>query len=120
MVDARHAVFVQTNNIVSTFNLLFAMRDHRPGAHLLKLGTMGEYGTPNLDIPEGFFEIEYRGRRDRLPFPRQAGCCYHWSKVHGSNNVMFACRISGSRPPTSCRAWSSAHASATSARTSGC
>jgi UDP-sulfoquinovose synthase len=95
MVDARHAVFVQTNNIVSTFNLLFAMRDHRPGAHLLKLGTMGEYGTPNVDIPEGFFEIEYRGRRDRLPFPRQAGSWYHWSKVHGSNNVMFACRIYG-------------------------
>lgn len=95
MVDARHAVFVQTNNIVSTFNLLFAMRDHRPGAHLVKLGTMGEYGTPNVDIPEGFFEVEYRGRRDRLPFPRQAGSWYHWSKVHGSNNVMFACRIYG-------------------------
>jgi UDP-sulfoquinovose synthase len=97
MVDARHAVFVQTNNIISTFNLLFALRDHRPDAHLVKLGTMGEYGTPNVDIPEGFFEIEYRGRRDRLPFPRQAGSWYHWSKVHGSNNVMFACRIYGLR-----------------------
>lgn len=93
MIDVDHAVFVQTNNIVSTFNLLFAMRDLRPQAHLVKLGTMGEYGTPNVDIAEGFFEIEYRGRRDRMVFPRNAGSWYHWSKVHGSNNVMFACRI---------------------------
>lgn len=93
MIDVHHAIFVQTNNLTTTFNLLFAMRDIRPQAHLVKLGTMGEYGTPNVDIPEGFFEIEYRGRRDRLPFPRQAGSWYHWSKVHGSNNIMFACRI---------------------------
>src|SRR5262249_11553895 len=72
---------------------LFALRDIRPAAHLVKLGTMGEYGTPNVDIAEGFFEIEYRGRRDRMVFPRNAGSWYHWSKVHGSNNVMFACRI---------------------------
>lgn len=93
MMDVQHAVFVQTNNITTTFNLLFAMRDIRPEAHLVKLGTMGEYGTPNVDIPEGFFEIEYRGRRDRLPFPRQAASWYHWSKVHGSNNIMMASRI---------------------------
>lgn len=97
MVDVHHACFVQTNNIVTTFNLLFAMRDIRPDAHLVKLGTMGEYGTPNIDIPEGFFTITYRGRTDRLPFPRQAGSWYHWSKVHGSNNIMFACRIWGLR-----------------------
>jgi UDP-sulfoquinovose synthase len=93
MLDVHHAVFVQMNNITTTFNLLFAMRDIRPQAHLVKLGTMGEYGTPNVDIPEGFFEIEYRGRRDRLPFPRQAGSWYHWSKVHCSNNIMFACKV---------------------------
>ena len=97
MVDRDHTVFVQTNNIVTTFNLLFAIREVTPDAHLLKLGTMGEYGTPNVDIPEGFFEIDYNGRSDRLPFPRQAGSWYHWSKVHGSNNVMFACRIWGLR-----------------------
>jgi UDP-sulfoquinovose synthase len=97
MVDVDHAVFVQTNNLASTTNMLFAMRDLMPHAHLIKLGTMGEYGTPNVDIPEGFFEIQYRGRRDRLPFPRQAGSWYHWSKVHGSNNVMFACRLWGLR-----------------------
>ena len=93
MIDVDHAVFVQTNNLTTTFNLLFAAREVCPDVHLLKLGTMGEYGTPNVAIPEGFFEIDYRGRRDRLPFPRQAGSWYHWSKVHGSNNVMFACKI---------------------------
>lgn len=95
MIDVNHAVFVQNNNITTTFNLMFAIRDFCPDAHLLKLGTMGEYGTPNIDIPEGFFEIEFRGRKDRLPFPRQAGSWYHCSKVHGSNNIMLACRIWG-------------------------
>ncbi len=97
MIDADHAIRVQRNNIEGTMNVLYAMRDLTPETHLVKLGTMGEYGTPNLDIPEGFFEVEYRGRRDRLPFPRQAGSWYHWSKVHDSNNVMFACRIFGLR-----------------------
>ena len=97
MIDRQHTTYVQVNNILTTFNLLFAIRDLRPDTHLLKLGTMGEYGTPNVDIPEGFFEIEYRGRRDRLPFPRQAGSWYHWSKVHGSNNIMFACKLWGIR-----------------------
>jgi UDP-sulfoquinovose synthase len=89
MIDVNHSVFVQTNNITTTFNLLYAMRDICPQAHLVKLGTMGEYGTPDVDIPEGFFEIEFRGRRARLPFPRLAGSWYHWSKVHGSNNIML-------------------------------
>ena len=97
MVDVHHTVFVQTNNIISTLNFLYAMRDIRPEAHLLKLGTMGEYGTPPIDIPEGFFEVEFRGRRAHLSFPRQAGSWYHWSKVHGSNNIAFACKIWGLR-----------------------
>lgn len=97
MIDREHTTFVQINNLTTTFNLLFAMRDLAPQAHLLKLGTMGEYGTPNVDIPEGFFEMEYRGRKDRMPFPRQAPSWYHWSKVHGSNNIMFASKIWGLR-----------------------
>ena len=68
MMDVQHAVFTQINNIQTTLNILFAMREACPQAHLVKLGTMGEYGTPNLDIPEGFFTIEYRGRTDTLPF----------------------------------------------------
>jgi len=97
MIDVHHAVWVQTNNIMGTLNMLFAMRDVCPGAHMVKLGTMGEYGTPNVDIPEGFFEIEYRGRTDTLPFPRQAGSWYHQTKVHDSHNIMFACKIWGLR-----------------------
>jgi UDP-sulfoquinovose synthase len=97
MISVDHATFVQTNNVVSTLNLLFAMRELGPEISLVKLGTMGEYGTPNVEIPEGFFEVEYRGRKDRMPFPRQAGSWYHWSKVHGSNNIMFACRLWGLR-----------------------
>ncbi|HDY88500.1 MAG TPA: NAD-dependent epimerase/dehydratase family protein [bacterium] len=95
MIDVRHATWTQTNNIVGTLNILYAMRDICPDSHMVKLGTMGEYGTPNIDIPEGFFEIEYRGRKDLLPFPRQAGSWYHQSKVHDSNNVMMACRLWG-------------------------
>lgn len=97
MIDVYHSTFVQVNNIVSTMNLLYAIKALGHDIHLVKLGTMGEYGTPNLSIPEGFFEVEYRGRQDRLPFPRQAGSWYHWSKVHGSNNIMFAVRIWGLR-----------------------
>jgi UDP-sulfoquinovose synthase len=76
---------------------LWAMREMCPEAHLVKLGTMGEYGTPNLDIPEGFFEVEFRGRKDRMPFPRQANSFYHLTKVHDTNNTMFACRTWGLR-----------------------
>ncbi len=97
MIDQAHAVFTQKNNVLGNLNILWAMREVCPNAHLVKLGTMGEYGTPNVDIPEGFFEIEYRGRKDTLPFPRQAGSFYHWSKVHDSGNTMFACRIWGLR-----------------------
>ncbi len=93
MIDVKHATWTQTNNIVGTLNMLYAMRDISPDSHMVKLGTMGEYGTPNIDIPEGFFEIEYRGRKDSLPFPRQAGSWYHQSKVHDSNNVMMACKL---------------------------
>jgi len=97
MIDAEHAAFTQHNNVIGSLNLLWAIKEVCPDAHLVKLGTMGEYGTPNVDIPEGFFEIEYRGRRDVLPFPKQAGSFYHWSKVHDSNNTMFACRVWGLR-----------------------
>lgn len=93
MMDQKHAVWTQVNNVVSNMNLLWAMREVVPDAHLVKLGTMGEYGQPNIDIAEGFFEVEYRGRKDRLPFPRQPGSFYHLSKVHDSHNTHFATRI---------------------------
>jgi UDP-sulfoquinovose synthase len=93
MIDVEHAIWVHNNNLNGTLNILFAMRDICPKAHLVKLGTMGEYGTPNIDIPEGFFTIAYRGREDTLPFPRQAGSWYHQTKVHDSNNIMLACKL---------------------------
>lgn len=93
MMDQKHSVWTQINNVTSNLNLLWAMHEVVPDAHLVKLGTMGEYGQPNIDIAEGFFEVEYRGRKDRLPFPRQAGSWYHQSKVHDSNNTHFACKI---------------------------
>jgi UDP-sulfoquinovose synthase len=93
MIDRNHAIYSQHNNIEGTLNVLYAMKDLVPECHLVKLGTMGEYGTPNIDIPEGFFEIEYRGRKDVLPFPRQPGSMYHLSKVHDTANIMFACRV---------------------------
>lgn len=95
MKSPQNAIFSQVNNISGTLNILFAMHKFAPKTHLVKLGTMGEYGTPNIDIPEGFFEIDYRGRKDRLPFPKQPGSFYHLSKVHDSNNIMFACKIWG-------------------------
>ncbi len=97
MIDREHAVFTQVNNVVGTLNLLFALKELRPSCHLVKLGTMGEYGTPNIDIEEGFLEIEHKGRRDTLPFPKQPGSFYHLSKVHDSHNIMFCCRVWGLR-----------------------
>jgi UDP-sulfoquinovose synthase len=97
MIDRSHAVFTQYNNVIGTLNLLFAMREHAPDAHLVKLGTMGEYGTPNIDIEEGFIEIHHNGRKDLLPFPKQPGSFYHLSKVHDSHNIAFTCKIWGLR-----------------------
>ena len=95
MLGREQAVFTQQNNVIGTLNLLFAMKKHCPAAHLVKLGTMGEYGTPNIDIEEGFLEITHNGRTDLLPYPKQPGSFYHLSKVHDSHNIMFACRTWG-------------------------
>jgi len=97
MRSVDHAVATQQNNVVGSLKLLWAMRDHAPNAHLIKLGTMGEYGTPNIDIEEGFIEITHNGRTDVLPFPKMPGSLYHLSKVHDSHNIHFACRVWGLR-----------------------
>ncbi|MDE2027042.1 MAG: NAD-dependent epimerase/dehydratase family protein, partial [Candidatus Omnitrophica bacterium] len=93
MIDREHAVFTMDNNVIGTLNVLYAIKDFCPQCHLVKLGTMGEYGTPNIDIEEGFIDIEYKGRKDRLPYPKQPSSFYHLSKVHDSHNIMFACKI---------------------------
>jgi UDP-sulfoquinovose synthase len=97
MIDRKHAVFTQMNNVIGTLNVLFAMRETAPNCHLVKLGTMGEYGTPNIDIEEGYIKIEHNGRTDVVPFPKQPGSFYHLSKVHDSHNIIFACKIWGLR-----------------------
>ncbi|MEK7522824.1 MAG: NAD-dependent epimerase/dehydratase family protein [Patescibacteria group bacterium] len=97
MIDIERAKQTMDNNVLGTLTLLFALRDHCPDAHLVKLGTMGEYGTPNIAIEEGFITIHHKGRSDRLPFPKQAGSFYHLSKVHDSHNIMFASSIWGLR-----------------------
>ena len=97
MANREQAVETQYTNVIGTLNLLFFLRDHAPDCHLVKLGTMGEYGTPNIDIEEGFIEIEHKGRKDTLPFPKMPGSLYHLSKVHDSHNIHFACRIWGLR-----------------------
>jgi UDP-sulfoquinovose synthase len=97
MVDRRHAVFTQLNNIENNLNVIFAILEHTPDCHLVKLGTMGEYGCPNIDIEEGFLEIEHKGRKDVLPFPKLPHSWYHASKVADSTNIHFATRVHGLR-----------------------
>ena len=93
MQNRATAVFTQVNNLTGTLNVLFAMRRHCPNTHLVKLGTMGEYGTPNIDIEEGYITINHNGRTDTVLYPKQPGSYYHLSKVHDSHNINFTCRI---------------------------
>ncbi|HTV92857.1 MAG TPA: NAD-dependent epimerase/dehydratase family protein [Verrucomicrobiae bacterium] len=97
MIDREHAAQTMINNTLGNLNVLWAMREHVPDAHLVKLGTMGEYGTPNIEIEEGFITIEHKGRRDTLPFPKQPGSFYHLTKVADSDQIYFACRVWGLR-----------------------
>lgn len=97
MIDADHCSWTHRNNLLGTLNMIHVIRDYMPDCHLLKLGTMGEYGTPNVRIGEGWLNVEIDGRADRLPYPKQAGSWYHQTKVHDSNNVMMACRLWGLR-----------------------
>ena len=97
MIDQAHSVYTQTNNIVGNLNVMYAIGDIDREIHLVKLGTMGEYGTPNIDIEEGWIEVEHKGRRDRMIYPKRPGSFYHCSKVHDSVNLEFGCRIWGLR-----------------------
>lgn len=97
MIDRAHAVYTQHNNVVGTLNLLFAIAETNRDIHLVKLGTMGEYGTPNIDIEEGWLDLEHNGRKERVLFPKRPGSFYHLSKVHDSHNIEFTCRSWGLR-----------------------
>ena len=97
MESRERAVYTQVNNVSGTLNVLFGMRRFAPDAHLVKLGTMGEYGTPNIDIEEGWLTVNHNGRSDTVLYPKKPGSFYHLSKVHDLANVEFACRIWGTR-----------------------
>jgi len=97
MIDVRTATYTQANNVVGNLNVLFAIRDIAPEAHLVKLGTMGEYGTPNIDIEEGYLTVSHNGREHTFLYPKTPGSLYHLTKVHDSHNIHFACRIWGLR-----------------------
>jgi UDP-sulfoquinovose synthase len=97
MIDQQHAIDTQMNNVVGTLNVLYAIGDINRDIHLVKLGSMGEYGTPNIDIEEGWLTVTHRGRTDTVMFPKRPGSFYHLSKVHDSHNIEFACRAWGLR-----------------------
>ena len=97
MISQAHAVYTQTNNVVGNLNVMYAIADVDRDIHLVKLGTMGEYGQPNIDIEEGWLEVEHKGRKDRMIYPKRPGSFYHCSKVHDSTNIEFGCRIWGLR-----------------------
>lgn len=97
MLGQEEAQFTLRNNLNGTLNVAFAVKETDPGIHIVKLGTMGEYGTPNIDIEEGFIEIEHKGRKGRFLFPRQAGSLYHTTKVQDTDLLYFYVRIWGLR-----------------------
>jgi UDP-sulfoquinovose synthase len=97
MKSRHHCIWTHKNNLITTLNVLYAMRYSCPNSHLIKIGTMGEYGTPGVPIPEGKIEIEIDGYKDRVTFPRDAHSWYHQTKVHDTHNIRMACRIWGLR-----------------------
>jgi UDP-sulfoquinovose synthase len=95
MMGYDEALLTLDNNLKVTFNLVWSVINHRPQCHIIKLGTMGEYGTPEIDIEEGWIEIEHKGRRGRFLFPRQAGSLYHTTKIMDTDLLWFYVRTFG-------------------------
>mgnify|MGYP000175682972 CR=1 FL=1 len=93
--DEAHRTF--NNNLNATFNAIWAVKEHVPDCHIIKLGTMGEYGTPNIDIEEGWIDIEHQGRKQNFLYPRQAGTLYHTTKVLDTDLLWFYVRTYGLR-----------------------
>ncbi len=95
LMNYKTANFTLSNNLLVTNNLMFAIKDFAPEVHIIKLGTMGEYGTPNIDIEEGWLEVEHKGRKDKFLFPRQAGSLYHTTKIMDTDLFWFGVRMWG-------------------------
>ena len=97
MIGFSEASLTLNNNLNATFNVIHAVMQHAPDCHIIKLGTMGEYGTPDIDIEEGWIEIEHKGRKDKFLYPRQAGSLYHTTKVLDTDLLWFYVRTFGLR-----------------------
>lgn len=97
MINREKAAFTLQNNLISTLNIIYAVKEVNPECHIVKLGTMGEYGTPNIDIEEGWLEIAHNGRKDKFLYPRQAGSLYHTSKIQDTDMLWFYVRVWGIR-----------------------
>jgi UDP-sulfoquinovose synthase len=93
LINYKYANITLQNNLLVTNNLMFAIRDFSRDTHIIKLGTMGEYGTPNIDIEEGWIEIEHKDRKDKFLFPRQAGSLYHTTKIMDTDLLWFGVRM---------------------------
>ena len=97
MIGHAEAQLTLENNLATTLNIVFAVQQEAPDCHIIKLGTMGEYGTPNIDIEEGWIEINHKGRRERFLYPRQAGSLYHTTKIMDTDLLWFYVRTYGLR-----------------------
>ncbi|MFN4310055.1 MAG: NAD-dependent epimerase/dehydratase family protein [Ferrovibrio sp.] len=95
MANRNSARLTLENNLGATFNLIWAVLEAAPDCHIIKLGTMGEYGTPNIDIEEGWIDINHKGRSQKFLYPRQAGSLYHTTKVLDTDLLWFYVRIYG-------------------------
>lgn len=95
MTGFKEAQLTFQNNLGATFNLIWAVIQHAPTCHIIKLGTMGEYGTPNIDIEEGWIDIAHNGRTQKFLYPRQAGSLYHTTKVLDTDLLWFYVRAYG-------------------------
>ncbi|MEJ2671405.1 MAG: NAD-dependent epimerase/dehydratase family protein [Deltaproteobacteria bacterium] len=97
MMGHKEAVFTITNNLVSTANVVYAVKETNPACHIVKLGTMGVYGTPNIDIEEGYLEVAHKGRKHRFLYPKTPGSLYHLTKAQDGDLLYFYCRMWGIR-----------------------
>jgi UDP-sulfoquinovose synthase len=95
MISRETAAFTVRNNLISTLNIIYAIKEVKTACHIIKLGTLGEYGTPNIDIEEGWIDIEHKGRRDKFLFPRQSGSLYHTTKIQDTDMLWFYVRTWG-------------------------
>lgn len=93
MLNRKAGALTLKNNLDVTFNVIFAVKEYTPNAHIIKLGTMGEYGTPNIDIEEGWIDIEHKGRSQKFLYPRQAGSLYHTTKIMDTDLLWFYVRM---------------------------